>query len=253
MAARDSSSSGGTPAAPLRDDMATRPRIIVASPHAVESNTVSDWLSSDGFDPVRLSTLERVMDEIRDRAFDALVIDRILACKPGQQTIGAVRARNGRTPIVVIGDEDAAVEAQVLSRGATYLTRPIDRVSFICMVSMAVMETRPERRSLRKRVNRLDAVVEGVPSHIVDISNEGLRLEVPRLRKQTPPPPIFNVKVPLLGVVVKARRMWACSLPASPDAVWYGAELSGNNRRVEISWRTLVDTIPSAGAALEVQ
>lgn len=233
--------------------MAPRPRILVASPHAVESNTVSDWLTSDGFEPVRLSTLERVTEEIRDRAFDALVVDRVLACKPGQQTIGAARARNGKTPIIVIGDEDAAIEAQVLSRGATYLARPIDRVSFICLVSMGVMETRPERRSIRKRVNRLDAVVEGVPSHIIDISNEGLRLEVPRVRKQTPPPPVFNVRVPLLGVVVMARRMWTCSMPASQDAVWYGAELAGNNRRVEISWRTLVDTIPGAGAALEVQ
>lgn len=233
--------------------MASRPRIIVASPHAVESNTVSDWLTTEGFEPVRIATLERVMEEIRDRTFDALVVDRVLACKPGQQTIGAVRSRNGKTPIIVIGDEDASAEAQVLSRGATYLTRPVDRLSFICVVSMGVMETRPERRSLRKRVHRLDAVVEGVASHIVDISNEGLRLEVPRMRKPAPPPPVFHVRVPLLGIVVTARRMWTCSLPASQDAVWYGAELSGNTRRVEMSWRTLVDTIPGAGAALEVQ
>ena len=214
---------------------------------------MSDWLTGDGFEPVRISTLERVMEEIRDRAFDAIVVDRVLACKPGQQTIGAVRNRNGKTPIIVIGDDDASAEAQLLSRGATYLTRPLDRVSFICLVSMGVIETRPERRSLRKRVNRLDAVVGGVPSHIVDISNEGLRLEVPRMRKSTPPPPLFNVRVPLLGVVVMARRMWTCRMPASHDAVWYGAELAGNTPRVEVSWRTLVDTIPGAGAALEIQ
>ena len=233
--------------------MASRPRIIVASPHTVESNTVSDWLTSEGFEPVRISTLERVMEEIRDRALDALVIDRILACKPGQQTIGAVRARNSKTPIVVIGDDDSSAEAQVLARGATYVTRPLDRVSFTCTVSMAVMETRPERRSLRKRVNRLDAVVEGVPAHLIDISNEGLRIEVPRLRKAPAPPPVFNVKVPLLGVVVLARRMWASNLPATQEAVWYGAELSGNNAKVQMAWRTLVDTIPGASAALEVQ
>jgi hypothetical protein len=233
--------------------MATRPRIIVASPHAVESTTVSDWLVADGFEPVRISTLERVMEEIRDRAFDALIVDRTLACKPGQQTIGAVRARNGKTPILVVGEEDAAAEALALSRGATYFTRPLERISFMCMVSMAVMESRPERRSFRKRVNRLDAVVEGVPSHIIDISNEGLRLEVPRLRKPTPPPPIFNVRVPLLGVALMARRMWACNLPGSQEAIWYGAELSANSARAELAWRHLVDTIPSAGTRLEVQ
>jgi FixJ family two-component response regulator len=232
--------------------MASRPRIIVASPHAVESNTVSDWLTSEGFEPVRISTLERVMEEIRDRGFDALVIDRILACKPGQQTISAVRVRNSRTPIVVIGDGDAGAETQVLARGATYVPRPLDRVSFTCMVSMAVMETRPERRSMRKRV-KLDAMVEGVPSHLIDISNEGLRVEVPRGRRSTTPPPMFNVRVPLLGVVVMARRMWVCNQPASQEAVWYGAELAGNASRVQMAWRTLVDTIPGANAALEVQ
>jgi AmiR/NasT family two-component response regulator len=233
--------------------MVSRPRIIVASPLVVESNAVSDWLASDGFEPVRISSLERLTEEIRDRAFDALVVDRTLACKPGQQTIGAVRARNGKTPILVVGDQDAAAEAQVLSRGATYVARPLERLSFICMVSMAVMETRPERRSLRKRVNRLDAVVGGVPSHLIDISIEGLRLEMPRLRKATPPPPIFNVKVPLLGVALMARRMWACNLPGSHEAVWYGAELTGNTARVELAWRSLVDTIPAPGTALEVQ
>jgi ActR/RegA family two-component response regulator len=233
--------------------MALRPRIIIASPHVLESHAVCDWLASEGFEPVRISTVERVMDEIRDRAFDALVVDHAFACKPGQQTIGAVRARNGTTPIVVIGDADAEAESQALSRGVTYLSRPMARLSFICRVSMAVMETRRERRSVRKRVNRLDAIVEGVPSHIIDISNEGLRLEVPRTRKSAPPPPVFKVRLPLLGVTVMARRMWTCSLPSSLDAVSYGAELSGNAARVERAWRSLVDTIPGAAAALEVQ
>src|SRR5215211_2410322 len=90
--------------------MPSRPRIIVASPHTVESNTVSDWLTAESFEPVRISTLERVLEEIRDRAFDAVIMDRILACKPGQQTIGAVRARNSKTPILVIGDDDSSAE-----------------------------------------------------------------------------------------------------------------------------------------------
>ena len=234
--------------------MASRARIVVASPHAIEAATIADWLASDGFEPVRITTLDRLMEEVRDRAFDALVADRTLACRPGHQLIGAVRARNARTPIVVVGDADPAAESQAVSRGAIYLTRPLDRVSFTCMVSMAVMETRPERRSLRKRVSRLDAIVEGIPSHIVDVSNEGLRLEVPRTRRVSPPPPVFSVRVSMLGVTVLVKRMWTSNLPdASREAVWYGAEVSSNSPRIMLAWHRLVDTVPAGGMAFEVR
>jgi hypothetical protein len=234
--------------------MVSRARILVASAQAIELAALADWLASDGFDPVRLATLDRLMDEIGGRAFDAVVVDRALACRPGQQMISAVRARNARTPIVVVGDADAASEAQVLSRGGIYLTRPLDRVAFLCMVSMSVMEARPERRSPRKPVSRLEAVVEGVPSHIIDVSNEGLRLEVPRTRKSAPPPPVFSVRVPLLGISLLARRMWTANPPGnSPDVVWYGAEVFRNSQRVMLAWRTLVDTLPAGGMALEIR
>jgi hypothetical protein len=234
--------------------MGPRPRVIVSSPHAAECAVVSDWLASEGFEPVRVSNVERVAEEIRDRAFDAFVVDHGIAFKQAPQTIGSVRARNPRTPIIVIGEPDAACEAQVLTRGAMYLPRPVDRMSLVCTVSMAVMESRPERRSPRKRVNRFEAVVEGIPAHIVDVSREGLRLEVPRGRKSSPPPPIFNVTVPMLGITLSVRRMWTCSLPdAAKNAVWYGGELANNARRIELAWLRLVDTIPSAGTALELQ
>jgi hypothetical protein len=132
-----------------------------------------------------------------------------------------------------------------------FLPRPIERASLVCTVAMAVMESRPVRRSLRKRVNRFDAVVEGVPSHIIDVSNEGLRLEIPRGRKSAPPPPFFNVRVPILGVALIVRRMWTSSSPA-PEAAWCGSQLSRNPRRVEEAWAAFVDAIPVAGAALEL-
>src|SRR5919109_163687 len=97
-------------------NMASHPRIVIASPHVAESTVIADWLASEGFEPVRLFTLERTIEEIRERAFDALVVDRTFACLPGQQTIGGVRARNRTTPIVVLGEADASGEAQVISR-----------------------------------------------------------------------------------------------------------------------------------------
>ena len=104
---------------------------------------------------------------------------------------------------------------------------------------------------MRKPVNRFDAIVGGVPSHIVDVSNEGLRLEIPR-SNAAPPPPIFAVRVPLLGVNIMVRRMWACTLLDRPtEVIWYGGELAANSGRVELAWRTFVDAMPSSGTALQ--
>jgi hypothetical protein len=231
--------------------MSFRPRIVVASPHVAECNFVSDWLTTEGFEPVRVSNLSRAAEELKERSFDLLVVDAGFAFRHDVQAVNVVRARNPQTPIVVIGDPDAASESQAAARGAMFLARPVDRALLVCTVSMAVMESRPVRRSERKRV-WLDAVVEGVPSHIIDVSKEGLRLEIPRI-KNAPPPPVFNVGVPMLGVALTVRRLWTCTPPRSLGvAAWYGGELSTNSRKVEMAWLTLVDAMPRSNAAVEL-
>ena len=119
--------------------------------------------------------------------------------------------------------------------------------------AMAVMESRPARRSERKPV-RFEVVVQGVPSRIIDVSKEGMRLEIPRLRKAAPPPPVFDVALPMLGVSLNVRRLWASTPPECVgQTIWYGGELSNNTKRAELAWLTLVDALPTSRASLEVQ
>ena len=164
-----------------------------------------------------------------------------------------MRAGQLQTPIVVIGPEDPVAESQAAARGATYLTRPVERALITCTIAMAVMETRPVRRSERKPA-RFDVVIQGVPSRIIDVSREGMRVEIPRLRKASPPPPVFDVPLPMLGVSLNVRRLWTSSPPECVgQTIWYGGELSNNTRRVEMAWLTLVDALPASRISLEVQ
>jgi hypothetical protein len=182
------------------------------------------------------------MDELRDRAFDLLIVDASVSVA----AINAVRARNATLPIIVLGDQNPALESQATARGAMYLTRPVDRALLVCSTSMAIMETRPVRRSERKPA-RFAVVVRGVPSLIVDVSREGMRLEIPKGAKGAPPPPVFDVAVPVLGVALNVRRLWiGDSSKSEGQAIWYGGELSGNSRRVELAWNTLVDALPAS-------
>lgn len=226
--------------------MADRPRVIVALPNSTECASVADWLVADGFEPVRRSTARAAAEEMRARAFDLLIADAAFAFRDGLHTAGG--RRNPLTPTVVIGDSAAAEQCEALGPRTMFLARPVERAMLVCIVSMAILDGRPIRRSARKLVNRFDAVVNGVTSHIIDVSNEGLRLEMPRDRRAVPPP-YFGVRVPLIGVAVIVQRMWTRAWPGDgrTEATWCGGALSQNGAKAERAWRAFVDTIPAAG------
>jgi hypothetical protein len=223
--------------------MPTRPRIILALPDVAECATVADWLVADGFEPVRCTRPCTAGGEMRAHPFDLLVADATVAVREG--LLAASRGRNPLTPTIVIGNHAAADPRDALSM---YMSRPLERSTFVCIVAMAMMEDRPARRSPRKTANRFEAIVNGVPSHIIDVSTEGLRLEVPRGRVAIPPP-YFNVRLPLMGITVTVQRIWARSRSEgrTPN-IWCGGALSANRPGAEQGWRAFVDMIPTLGA-----
>jgi hypothetical protein len=227
--------------------MPQRPRVVIALPDVTESGAVADWLADEGFDCIRRATLRSAADEIRTRPFDLLISDSVFAFSDGLYQVG--RGRNPSTPIVVVGDARAAEQCASAS-WAMHVARPIDCTTLVCTVSMALLDGRPQRRSPRKAVNRFEAVVNGVPAHIIDISNEGVRLEMPREGRGVLPP-YFTVRVPLLGVGVRMQRMWARPMrrEGNDTVTWCGGALTANPSRAEGGWRAFVDTVPVASTA----
>jgi hypothetical protein len=225
--------------------MADRPRVIIALPDIIESGSIADWLAGDGFEPVRRSSPKAAGDEMQARTFELLIADAGFAFR--DCLLAAGRRRNPLTPTVVIGDADAGSNAAANSR-IMFLPRPVERAMLVCTVAMAILDGRPTRRSTRKLVNRFQAISNGVPSHIIDMSNEGVRLELP-LDSRSVPPPFFSVRVPLIGVAVNVQRVWALARPAdgATAVTWCGGALAQNGARAEQGWRTFVDTIALAG------
>ena len=220
--------------------MTDRPRVVVCLPDPTETAAVADWLSADGFEPVRRPTLQAAADEMRDRPFALLIADAGVAFRRGLHP----QHSSKQAPAIIIGNDER--QGDGLSGQTVYLTRPIDPAVLRCFVSMSILDNRPLRRSVRKFVNRFDAVVNGVPSHIVDVSVEGLRLEVQGDRRAALPP-YFTVRVPVMGVAVTVQRMWTRSSPRRTAAIWYGGALSQNRVTVNQAWRQFVDTVPSGG------
>jgi CheY-like chemotaxis protein len=231
---------------PVSSGMSTagRLRIVIASAHPGESQVLADWLESDGFEPVPASSLRAARSQLEAQSCDLLISDVKLAFLDGLHEIGRGRMRNPHTPIVVIGDDDSTSRRQAERRQAMFLQRPVDRTELLCYVAMAAGEARPSRRSPRKSVGRIEALIDGVPSTILDVSNEGVRLENARERRASPP--YFSVEVPIVGVTVMVHRVWTSGLvgPAGKQVTLYGGSLIHNAPRIDRVWRRFVDALP---------
>ena len=145
--------------------------------------------------------------------------------------------------MILIGNPPDPPKGQGAPGQAMYLARPLDQAMLICFVLMALLDHRPERRSVRRPVSHVDAYVNGLPVRIVDVSNEGLCLVTPPDRSALLPPS-FNVRVPLVGVSVAVQRVWGRRAKPGASTTWYGGVLKQNHLAAEQGWRSFVDTVP---------
>jgi hypothetical protein len=214
--------------------MENRSRVAIALPDPVEAATVARWLDAKGFEPLAPTAagFER---------HDLLIADADLVVKDGQRR--AAHVRDARTPTILF--QSAGKQPPGLSADGQpmYLARPVDRATLICFVMMALLDRRPERRSVRKPVHHTDAYVNGLPVQIVDVSNEGLCLATPRDRSALLPP-TFNVRIPLMGVSVAVQRVWGRRDASGASTTWYGGALAQNPPAAAQGWKTFVDMVP---------
>jgi hypothetical protein len=206
---------------------------------------MSDWLRADGFEPVRRSDPRAATEELQTRPFDLLIADEMFVFR--HQLHQLSRARKPMMPTMVVGDGSAADRTESRSRHILYLARPLEKSLFLCTLAMAMVDGRPVRCSVRKPVRGFSAIVNGMPSSILDISNEGVRLELHDRRSV--PLPYFNIMIPLVGVAVTVQRMW--TMPVSADraaSLLCGGALVRNQSKTEQAWRAVVETITVGGA-----
>ena len=220
--------------------MAARTRIAVATRSPVERATLGRWLESGGFQAVPVPDARASAREIEGLNFEMLLVDAEL------MTVGALmrvaRYRPTPRPVIVIGDADPEVETAAGQRGASYLVRPVERAGLVFAVTLALAEGRPMRRSPRKLVPSIPGFIDGVPSKVVDVSAEGVRLAIAAPHRSSLPRH-FTLRVPLFNVAVHVERVWV-SLLGTSSQLCCGGTLARNPPRSAASWRSLVDITP---------
>jgi len=218
----------------------SRTRVAVASRSRAERAAITEWLEEGGYHAMQVPNPSAPARDLEALGFEALVLDAEL------MSVGALmhvaRYRATPRPVIVVGEADPDLEIEAERRGASYLVRPVDRGGMLFAVTLALAEGRPTRRSERKPLPRVPAAADGVPSRIVDVSYEGVRVELPA-RERSALPPFFTLRVPLLNTALLVQRVWVCSSSEADAAgmLWCGGALARNPQRAEVAWRSLVD------------
>ncbi len=215
--------------------MSIQPRIGVACPAPGERAALADWLRDGGFEPVAMFNEISVARELDEHAFEVLIVDTDLI---STGVLDLMRKRGIRRPLIIIGDAGRAGSGEP-PRDATQLTRPLSREELMLAVSLALAEGRPARRSPRLPVPGLSASIDGVPAQILDVSNEGIRLELSEQHRGSVPP-FFTLRVPAFNIVIVAQRVWV-SASAVAGKLWCGATLEPNAAST-LGWRAMLET-----------
>lgn len=215
-------------------------KIGVACPIPGERAAFLEWLNLAGYDPVPMISIESVSRELPFKPIEALVADVSLVSAADLPRV--IRVLGPNRPLALVGNPEDAIEE--VPRDATWIDRPVTRDTFILSIALALAEGRPARRAPRKLVPRLLAAVDGVSAKLVDVSSEGVRLEIPGATPSVLPP-YFILKVPAFGVAAKVKRVWVAT--PSQGSVWCGGTIERQGDKATATpWTNFVATAPNA-------
>jgi DNA-binding response OmpR family regulator len=224
-----------------------RTKIAVASRSRAERAAVTEWLEEGGYHVVPILDPAVTARELEALNFEVLLVDAELMAVGALMHVARYRATP--RPVLVVGEADPDTEIEAERKGASYLVRPLERAALLFAVTLAIADGRPARRSPRKPLPGVPAAIDGISARIVDVSYEGVRLEL-AAKERAALPTAFTLKVPLLDTALLVQRVWVGSDSGDEDSgiLWCGGALARNPQRTEIAWRTLVDSGPSAAA-----
>ena len=213
----------------------------MACPVSGERAAFSDWLRDVSIEPVLLVDACLVSSDVAGLRLTAVVADAALLTR---EYIAALRRVDGRLPIVAVGEPGDPNERLLVKRGVSFYPRPLDQATFMLAASLAIGEGRPARRSLRRLVPRLPSRIDGASAFLLDVSSEGVRVEISG-EAGAKLGPQFQVQVPFSSVGVTVRRIWVrAETSAGQRRVQCGASLVSSDPRSMDAWQQMLQNAP---------
>jgi FixJ family two-component response regulator len=219
-------------------------RVLVVAPSAHVSSKLAASLRAAGYALIVASDFVAAK-ALLDTRPDCLITEVKLGAYNGLHL--AIRAAGQRTPTIVIGDTDPILQAEAERQQAAFLTTPVDPERVLMLTRELVTASRDKRRSPRKKVRVLDALLNEFHARLLDVSYEGMRIEATD-SQASGVPPHFAVRLPRFNFSCFVQRVWTAPSTQGPG-VSCGAELSTGDAETLQAWRTLVDSLPRLALA----
>lgn len=217
-------------------------RALVVSPSPDLAGQVLAWLGRAGFTTVHVQEFQAARAAVDTDPPDVLVSEIKLGAYNGLHLAIRLRTRGSRTSVVLIGDPDPVLETEAECAEGAYLRLPIEEAALLAAIGQPQQEFKPARRSPRKPVPLLEALVDALPVRVVDVSYEGLRFSVLETEAESLPP-AFDVNIPTHNLRCRAQRIWV-SRSGGPYGASCGATLLVTDPADAAAWRALVDSVP---------
>lgn len=221
-------------------------RIGVACPLAGERAAFTEWLNLAGYEPVPMLSVDSLAGDMATKPIEALIADVRLVSAADLPRIVKLLGHN--RPLILVGARGQNIED--VPRDATWMERPVTKETLMLSVALGLAEGRPARRSPRMLVPRLLASIDGVTSKVVDVSTEGVRLEIAGASPSVLPPQ-FLLKVPAYGVAARVKRVWV-AMPG-PGHLWCGGVIEKPaSAKFAMPWQIFVKTAASGDAQIKM-
>lgn len=208
-------------------------------PHTLAG--LAELLANAGYDVTPSSAFQDARLRLEETAFDLLITDVRLRSFNGLHLVMQCRrALPDMAIMIMTGYDEPLMELEAGRYKASFVRKPVEPVAFLAQVAEALGAVRRQRRWPRKRVTggfRVRAA--GHAAAVVDVSYDGLRLEIPSARSV---PPVFDVEVEAIGLAFEVQPVWA-SAPIGSAALICGATLLSSDTPAAQTWRTIVDRL----------
>jgi DNA-binding response OmpR family regulator len=205
-------------------------------------------LSARGYLVAPASSVRRAKRLLESVIPDLLITSIELRGASGFELAELATRDHPRLPVILTHPTaDAQMERRVRECGLSLVAGPPNEPALLAAAAGAIRESRPLesliRRSPRKRVSVEHARLGSDPARLVDVSYDGVRLEMERPATES----LFSVTLPGTGLTLKAERMWTGPAPGLREH-WCGARLVEPDTAKRERWREFVDSLAEAGA-----
>ena len=218
-------------------------RILLVDPCAASVADAERALTGAGYRAAAVTTFDQAVRQLALDCPDVLISAIRLAAFNGLHLLIRVRVDHADLPVIVTG-HISDFTSDATRYGARFLQTPLEPTLLVQQVAELLAGRQPfdpqSDRCWPRRPAVLPATVRNTSAYVVEMSYGGMRLKMAAAAAGDPQP--FDVKLPTVGMTVRAVPRWASPIDDRGDW-WCGAELSLNETDDARTWRSLVDSL----------